>query len=184
MQAMYRFVGIEQARRGAQSEAVGAHHQHAAVHAQAQRELVDMRSLPAVAVEDHQLAHACTHHAVSYGQPQPEQGLQVNAQRAFESRVFEAVAHRERRQHEHRAVGRQPLHHQAHDALVDDRVGRQRQVRPVLLDGSHRQQRDRAIGIDFRAVGGAHVLPKRRGRNGRRSRSCRALVHVHGGADG
>ena len=51
------------------------------------------------------------------------------------------------------------LERRAHDRLVDQRVGRERQVRAVLLDGRHGQQRNRRLGVDAPEVGRREVLP-------------------------
>jgi hypothetical protein len=110
-------------------------------------------------VEDHQLAHSGLCDAAADRQPQPEQRFEVDAERAGKGRVFEAVADVQRRQHQHRGRGRQPAQRLRDHALVDQRIGGQRQMRPVLLDRRHRQQRDRARGVDAGEVGRRQFLP-------------------------
>ena len=159
VQPVGQLIGLEQPRRHAERETVCASHQQAVRHAQPQRGQVDVRALTTVAVEDHQLLHAGPRHAAPDTQPQAEQRFQVGAERARKSRVLQAVADIQRRQHQHRSRSRQALQRVRHHRLVDQCVGAQWQVRAVLFDGGHRQQRDGAPGVDAGEIGGGQVLP-------------------------
>ena len=52
-----------------------------------------------------------------------------------------------------------PLERRADERFVDDGVGRERQVRAVLLDGRDGQQGDRLLGVDTPEIGRREVLP-------------------------
>ncbi|HYN59509.1 MAG TPA: hypothetical protein VET87_08145 [Rubrivivax sp.] len=156
---MREFFGPEQARWHAKGKAVRTHYQQAMVHAQPQRRQVHVRALAAMAVEHHQLLHTGSRHAAADGQPQAEQVIQIGAQRAGECRVLQAVADGQCRKHQQRSRWRQALQCLGHHALIDQRVGGQRQVRAMLLDRRHRQQGDRARRVDACEVRGRQFLP-------------------------
>src|SRR6185503_21218870 len=88
-----------------------------------------------------------------------EQCRVANRQGAGEARVLGAQADVLRGQHEQRRGGR-TLERRAHERFVDEGVGREGQMRAVLLDGRDRQQGYGRFGVDAAEVGRREVLPE------------------------
>ena len=129
-------------RAAGQGVGAGGDDEHVAAHAQVARHDVGDLRLAAVAVEQHELAHACAGDALADLGPQPDQRLGRKRERAGIGDVLVRLADGHRRQERHRQVGRQQLHRPRDHAAIDRRVDLDRQVRAVLLDGRHWQDGD------------------------------------------
>ncbi len=70
-----------------------------------------------------------------------------------------AMADGLRRQHEHGWRVGQPRQRRAHETVDDERVGRERQMRAVLLDGGHGQHGDRGRRAEAGEIARRELLP-------------------------
>src|SRR5260370_6155345 len=147
---------------GRRPEAVRApsHHEHPAPDPQLAGHHVHQLRLAAVAVEDDELAHAGAGHALADLGPDADQGLRGMRERAGKREVLVALAHAGDGQHRDRQLRRQQLERPAEDRLVDRAVHAHRQMGPVLLDRSDRQDRDDAPGVERGELLGGHLSPE------------------------
>lgn len=99
----------------------------------------DQADLAAMGVEQQQFAHAGRRYTVADLGPDTNQGFRAQCQRAGKTRVFIALADFLGRQYQHRQVGRQLWQRGCDDRIDQIAVDRQREMRPVLLGGTHRQ---------------------------------------------
>ena len=125
-----------------QVEPVDAVDQQPQARAQVARHQVERAHLAAVAVEQHQLAHAAGGHTLTDLGPDAHQRLGLERERAGKAGVLGRKAHRLGGQEQRGQVGRDVRQCRRHHAVDDIRVHRQRQVRAVLLGRRHRQHRD------------------------------------------
>src|SRR5260221_9673492 len=180
MDAVLGFLRREEPRNPSERRKIAAHHEHRVPDAEVARDdLHDLR-LAAMAVHQDEFAQPGTVDAFTDLGPQPDQGLGAQRQSPGKGLVLVRLADLHRRQHED-AVGHQ-RHRRAHDALIDDRVDAERQMRPVLLDRGDRQNSDDTLDIergreirgDEVAPESSHGLVRGKGTGQRRSRIPRA----------
>ena len=73
--------------------------------------------------------------------------------------VLVRLADRLHRQDADIEIGGRPLHQEVQMALVDDGIGADWQMRPMLLDGGDREDRDGLLRIEAVEFGGGEVVP-------------------------
>ena len=157
--AVAQLGGVEQAVRHAPREPVGGDHQHLVVDAQLARHDLHHLRLTAMAVQQQQLAHPGAADTGADFVPDAGQGLGGEGERAGEIDVLVALADRGGRQDEHRCAGGQQRQDGTHDAIDDAGVDSHRQMRPMLLDGAHRQHGHGCLRIEPRELGAGQILP-------------------------
>ena len=150
-----------------QAEPAAAVDQQAAALAQLARHDVHGRHVAAMAVEQQQLPHARARHALAQLGPQRDQRGGRERERARVGQVLGGQAHVLRRQEQRRQAGGQQRQRGGDHALQERGIDRQRQVRPMLLDGGHGQHGHgplrQARGARLREVAGAELGPPVRG---------------------
>ena len=150
-------------RRHAEAPPGAVHHQHLAGDAQLARHHLEQRGIAAMRVDHHQLADAGAVHRLAELRPGGQRRLRGQRQRAGGAQVLVGLAHRLHRQHQRVDIVADQRHGRRHHVGRDGRVGRHRQMRPVLLDRGNRQHRDGARRVEAGKVGGGEVAPVARG---------------------
>ena len=144
----------------AEREVRRPHDEHAELRAQPYGEEIDEGLLPAVRVEDDELAQPGARDAAADVGPDVEQRRVADRKRAREARVLRAQADVLGRQDEQGYVGgpaaRAPPGRSP--SLISASVDK-RQMRAVLLDGRDGQQRDGSLGVDAAEIRRRQVLP-------------------------
>ena len=148
----------EQSLRHAEAPARG-HHQHLAIDAQLARHDPHRVDVAAVRRDDHHLAQPGARHAFADLGPHALRGLGRVGDGAGRADVLVRLADRLHGQEQRRQILRQLGDHGVDHALTDDRVGRYRKMRPMLLDRRDRQHRDRLLGIETCEVFGRELQP-------------------------
>ena len=116
--------------------------------------------IAAVRIDDHQLAASGLRDRLGEFGPGRERGAGGQAERAGEIAVFDRAPHRLDRQHHGRHVRGQARQHPVEIALHDERVGAERQMRPVLFRGGEREDRDAGRHVGVVKVPGGEVAPE------------------------
>ena len=134
------FVGTEALR---QVVAVGVHQRQLVpidaidsqpqTHPQVAPHDVHEAGLPAVGVEQHQLAHTAGSSAFGHVGPQAQHGFGFERERAAKAAVLGAIAHRQGGQKQGGGSGRQGGDGGMHQTIGDGAVHLQRQMRAMLL---------------------------------------------------
>ena len=152
------------------------HHEIAMAQAQFARGHLQHLRLPAMAVGQQQLAKSCAVHRLTDLGHHRQQRRAGQRHRAGKVQVFVRLAVGDGRQTEGAYRGGQLLQRLAQHPGRDDAVHRAGQVRPVLLDRTHRQHDDRVrLVLEFVDLGPAQVGQEALGRD--------VAVH-HGGSEG
>jgi hypothetical protein len=167
MHAVLALVRGEQALGQAQRVPVGGDDHHVVLLAQVARHDVHHAHLAAVAVVEHQLAHAGLGDAGADVLPQRDQRVGRHGQRARVARMLVALAVGHGGQEQHRQVVGQVRERGAHHAVDGGGVGRHRQVRTVLLGGAHRQHGDEPFAVEAGELFAGQVGPEAAAQCGR-----------------
>ena len=113
----------------------------------------------AVAVDDQHALEAVPFHASEQAQQHRSIGRDVERERAAEGHVVLGHAAPQRRRDHHGGIGGDGFRGRLAHGLAQDSVDTDRQMRPVLLHGGHRQHDD-GTGLRFRPqVGRGEELP-------------------------
>ena len=132
------------------------HHQPGGL-AHVAREVVEHRRIAAVAVEEHEPAEPRTRHALGQLVDDGAERCLRERHRARERRVLVAAAIGERRQHPELRRGRRAFQGERQQRLAEDQIGRDRQVRPVLLDRRDHDDHGRILLRQSRDLVGRQV---------------------------
>ena len=149
-----------------QSKPVGAEHQHVESGAQIARHDIHHAQLPAVRIEEHQLFDASAVNAFANFRPHRDQGFGFEREGAWKAQMFIAFTHLLCRQKQ-RPGGAKVRQCRRDHAIDQICIHRNRQMRPMLLDGSNRQHGDQVViarcGELSKVVGG-QIGPEMRGK--------------------
>ena len=132
----------------------GVDREHAAADAQLSHNRVDDRNVSAMRIHEYELAASSARDAFADFSPRPDERLIRERQRARIFDMLVGLADRLNGQDQDRHVVGNALDRSCEIALVDEHIDPDRQVRPMLLDRRHRQNRD-----DFAHVGGGKIAP-------------------------
>ena len=123
---------------------------------------VEQGDIPAVRIEQHELAHAGAGDAGADLAQDRDQARRRKAQRAGVILVLGRDADCLNWQEQHRQVLRQPLNDARDIALHQQKIDAERQMRPMLLDGGDRHDGDRILDLGRLKIAPGQFRPKSR----------------------
>jgi len=106
-----------------------------------------------MAVENQQFAQARSPYPLANPGPEPDQVAGIERQRSGKGQMLMRGSDCLCRQNDHGRIGRQQRAGGGDDAFIDEDIGAERQMRPVLFDRRDRQDCD---GIAQRVIGKIH----------------------------
>src|SRR6218665_2677692 len=158
--AMPELLRSEQPLGQTQGKPVRSDHHHGLLLTQIACHDVHHAHLAAMAVVEHQLAHAGPGDTGADLFAQRDRGACRKRQRARIARMLIALAVGQGGQKKHRQRIGQMRQTGAHDGVDGGGVGGHRQVRPMLLDGAQRQHGNQPLTVETGKLLAAQVRPK------------------------